>query len=149
MEFRSKIDKFFVGIISITVFIILGVFLFPLLLDYDRTSIDTITVLSLCVLSIGVLLWSAFSIKYVLYNDHLFVKGGLFKSRIPYEDITRISPTTEIFTGYRLLSSKQGIELFYKSATLGSVKISPKDIDLFIFELEKRAPNVQIDKITQ
>ncbi|EPD52687.1 PH domain-containing protein [Paenisporosarcina sp. FSL H8-0542] len=149
MEFSSKIDKFFVGIISITVFIILGVFLFPLLLDYDRTSIDTITVLSLCVLSIGVLLWSAFSIKYVLYNDHLFVKGGLFKSRIPYEDITRISPTTEIFTGYRLLSSKQGIELFYKSATLGSVKISPKDIDLFIFELEKRAPNVQIDKTTQ
>lgn len=149
MKFSSKIDKFFVGIISITVFIILGVFLFPLLLDYDRTSIDTITVLSLCVLSIGVLLWSAFSIKYVLYNDHLFVKGGLFKSRIPYEDITRISPTTEIFTGYRLLSSKQGIELFYKSATLGSVKISPKDIDLFIFELEKRAPNVQIDKITQ
>lgn len=149
MEFRSKIDKFFVGIISITVFIILGVFLFPLLLDYDRTSIDTITVLTLCVLSIGVLLWSGFSIKYVLYNDHLFVKGGLFKSRIPYEDITRVSPTTEIFTGYRLLSSKQGIELFYKSATLGSVKISPKDIDLFIFELEKRAPNVQIDKTTQ
>ncbi|MGE6488017.1 PH domain-containing protein [Paenisporosarcina sp. NPDC076898] len=149
MEFRSIIDKFFVGIISITVFIILGVFLIPLLLDYDRTSIDTITVLSLCVLSIGVLLWSAFSIKYVLFNDHLFVKGGLFKSRIPYEDITRISPTTEIFTGYRLLSSKQGIELFYKSATLGSVKISPKDIDLFIFELEKRASNVQIDKITQ
>lgn len=149
MEFHSKIDKFFVGIISITVFIILSVFLIPLLLDYDRTSIDTITVLSLCVLSIGILLWSAFSIKYVLYNDHLFVKGGLFKSRIPYEDITRISPTTEIFTGYRLLSSKQGIELFYKSATLGSVKISPKDIDLFIFELEKRAPNIQIDKITQ
>lgn len=149
MKFSSKIDNFFVGIISITVFIILSVFLFPLLLDYDRTSIDTITVLSLCVLSIGLLLWSAFSIKYVLNNDHLFVKGGLFKSRIPYEDITRISPTTEIFTGFRLLSSKQGIELFYKSATLGSVKISPKDIDLFIFELEKRAPNVQIDKITQ
>lgn len=132
--------------ISITLFVILAVFIIPLSLDNERTIIDTIVVMSLCVLSIGFILWSAFSIKYVFYQDHLFVKGGLFRSRIPYEEITRISTTKEIFTGYRLLSSKVGIEIFYKSSSLGSVKISPKDIELFISEIKKRCPNVQLDK---
>ncbi|MEH7249470.1 PH domain-containing protein [Neobacillus niacini] len=132
-------------IISITLFVILAVFIIPLSLDKERTIIDTIIVLSLCVLSIGFILWSAFSIKYVFYQDHLFVKGGLFRSRIPYEEITRILTTKEIFTGYRLLSSKDGIEIYYKSSSLGSVKISPKDIELFISEIKKRCPNVHFD----
>ena len=145
MEFRSKVDKFFVVTISITIVVILAVFIIPLSLDHNRTITDVIIVLSLCILSIGFILWSAFSIKYVFYQDHLFVKGGPFKSRIPYEEITRISTTTEIFTGYRLLSSKDGIELGYKSASLGSVKISPKDLDLFISEIKQRCPTVQIN----
>ncbi|MEH7112475.1 PH domain-containing protein [Neobacillus niacini] len=132
--------------ISITLFVILAVFIIPLSLDKERTIIDTIIVLSLCVLSIGFILWSAFSIKYVFYQDHLFVKGGLFRSRIPYEEITRILTTKEIFTGYRLLSSKDGIEIYYKSSSLGSVKISPKDIEIFISEIKKRCPNVHFDK---
>lgn len=60
--------------ISITLFVILAVCIIPLSLDNERTIIDTIVVLSLCVLSIGFILWSAFSIKYVFYQDHLFVK---------------------------------------------------------------------------
>ncbi len=131
--------------ISITLFVILAVFIIPLSLDNERTVTDTIVVLSLCVLSIGFIMWSAFSIKYAFYQDHLFVKGGFFRSRIPYKEITRISTTKEIFTGYRLLSSKDGIEIFYKSSSLGSVKISPKDIELFISEIRQRCPNVQLD----
>lgn len=146
MLFHSKVDNFFVVTISIMLFVILAIFIIPLSLDSERTIIDTIVVLSLCILSIVFILWSAFSVKYVFYQDHLFVKGGIFRSRIPYEEITRISTTKEIFTGYRLLSSKDGIEIFYKSSTLGSVKISPKDIELFISEIKKRCPNVQIDK---
>ncbi|WP_394234729.1 PH domain-containing protein [Niallia oryzisoli] len=145
MLFRSKIDNFFIVTISIALFIILAVFIIPLSLDNERTIIDTIVVLSLCVLSMVFILWTAFSIKYVFYQDHLFVKGGLFRSRIPYEEITRISTTKEIFTGYRLLSSKDGIEIFYKSSSLGSVKISPKDIERFISEIKKRCPGVQLD----
>ncbi len=61
--------------------------------------------------------------------------------------MTRISTTNDIFTGYRLLSSKNGIEIFYKSASLGSVKISPKDVELFISELKQRCPTIQIDKL--
>ncbi|MCM3782005.1 PH domain-containing protein [Neobacillus mesonae] len=136
MMFRSKIDNFFVVTISITLLVLLAVFIIPLSVDNERSIIETIVVLSLCALSVGFILWSAFSIKYVFYQDHLFVKGGPFRSRISYEEITRISTTKEIFTGYRLLSSKDGIEIFYKSSSWGSVKISPSDIERFISEIK-------------
>ncbi|MGX9134221.1 PH domain-containing protein [Rummeliibacillus sp. JY-2-4R] len=145
MKFRSKIDHYFVVVISITIIVILAVFLLPLIFDHERRITDTIIVLSLCVLTVGFVLWTAFSNIYVFYQDYLLVKGGLFQSRIPYEEIIRISPTKEILTGYRLLSSNDGLELFYKTAILGSVKISPKDKELFISEIKKRCPNAQID----
>lgn len=145
MEFRSKIDKYFIVTISIACLVILAVFIIPLSLDNDKTTTDIIIVLALCTLSVGFILWTSFSIKYVFYPDHLLVKGGLFNSRIPYDNITRISPLKEIFTGYRLLSSKEGIELFYTSAALGSVKISPKDSEAFITEIKRHCPTVLIE----
>jgi hypothetical protein len=71
------------------------------------------------------------------------VKGGPFKSRIPYEEITKVSPTREIFTGYRILSSRDAIEIFYKTAFMGSVKISPKEQKRFMIELEKHCPHIR------
>ncbi|MBD3107568.1 PH domain-containing protein [Bacillus sp. AGMB 02131] len=51
---------------------------------------------------------------------------SFYRRRIS-QTITKASSTKDIFFGYRILSSKQGIEIFYKSATLGSVMISPKN----------------------
>lgn len=73
----------------------------------------------------------------------MLVKGEPFRSRISYENITKFSPTTEKFIGYKLLSSKNAIEIFYKTAALGNVKISPRDKSDFIVALKKRCPNVQ------
>lgn len=146
VEFRSKIDKHFVIILSFAVLLVLAVFLIPLFLDDKKTTIDTLIVLTICMLTIGFILWTTFSVKYIFREDHLFVKAGLFRSRIPYEKITKVSPTTEIYTGYRLLSSKYALEIFYETAVLGSVKISPKDRELFISELKKRCPKIQFVK---
>ncbi|MEK9198076.1 PH domain-containing protein [Ureibacillus sp. FSL E2-3493] len=142
MEFRSKVDNFFVVVISITLFIIMAVLLIPLILDNDKTLVDVIIVLSLCFLSIAFILWTSFSIKYIFNPDTLLVKGGLFKTCIPYEDITKLTETTEIFTGYRVLASKDSLEIFYKKGILGSVKISPTDKKRFVSELKKRCPNL-------
>ncbi|UOQ50583.1 PH domain-containing protein [Gracilibacillus caseinilyticus] len=90
------------------------------------------------------ILWCAFSVKYVFYQEYLFIKGGPFKSRISYEKITKVSPAKDIFTGYRVLSSRDGIEIFYITAVLGSVKISPEEKKEFITELTKRCPSVQV-----
>lgn len=146
MVFRSKIDSFFIFIISFSILVICGVLLIPLFIDETRTILDTVIVFSLLIICVGVLIWSVFSIKYVFYDDHLLVKGGPFRSRILYQDITMVSPTKDIFTGYRLLSSTNGIEIFYKSGLLGSVKISPKEKELFLSELKKRCPNAIIQE---
>lgn len=96
----DKIDKHFIVTISIACLVILAVFIIPLSVDNERTRTDILIVLSLCVLSVGFILWIPFTIKYVFYPDHLLVKGGPFKSRIPYDKITRISPSKRNF--YRL-----------------------------------------------
>nr|WP_231784159.1 PH domain-containing protein [Lentibacillus sp. JNUCC-1] len=75
----------------------------------------------------------------------MYIKGGPFRSRIAYKDITRVSPSHDVFTGYRVLSSRDGLELFYTTGLMGSVKISPEDQGMFLKELQERAPDVQID----
>ncbi|NWO12663.1 MULTISPECIES: PH domain-containing protein [Virgibacillus] len=70
-------------------------------------------------------LWCVLSIKYVFYQDYLSVKGGPFRSRIAYESITKVSATSTIFSGYRLLSSRDAIEISY--TIFVSVKVSLRD----------------------
>ena len=91
---------------------------------------------------ISFILWTGFSVKYVFYQDYLLIKGGPFRSRIPYENITKVSPTTAIFTGHRISSSRDGLEIFNKTTFLGSIKISPKNKEEFIAELKKRCQRI-------
>jgi|SRR5690625_2634968 len=144
MVFRSKVDAFFSNFMLIVVLIIGAGIFWPLFLE-GRTDLPVVLILTLIFLIvISFILWTAFSVKYVFYQDYLFVKGGPFRSRIPYENITKVSLTTAIFTGYRILSLRDGLELFYKTAVLGSIKNSPKDRRKFITELKKWCPNIQI-----
>ncbi|WP_229672487.1 PH domain-containing protein [Pullulanibacillus camelliae] len=55
--------------------------------------------------------------------------------------ISKISPSSNIFSGYRLLSSRTALEITYDAALLGSVKISPKERALFLKKLKKRCPH--------
>lgn len=81
--------------------------------------------------------WMLFSLKYVLYQDHLYVRGDPFRFKIKYEDIYQIEKTKNIFVENCLLSSKQAVAISYRGL-LGDVKISPKNRDLFIEELTER-----------
>lgn len=116
--------------------------LYFLNVQQDSSVVLILTIIFL--VSTGFVLWTKLSIKYVFEQDDLFIKGGPFRARIPYENIIKISPTTAVFTGFRVLSSKDAIEIFYKKAVLGSVKISPKNKDEFISELNKRSPHLSL-----
>ncbi|UOQ86579.1 PH domain-containing protein [Gracilibacillus salinarum] len=146
MVFRSKVDTFFVSFISIAVLIIGLACFFPLFLEGGSELPVAVILILIFLMVTGFILWCAFSVKYVFYQEYLFIKGGPFKSRISYEKITKVSPTKDIFTGYRVLSSRDGIEIFYTKAVLGSVKISPKEKKEFITELTKRCPRVQVQE---
>lgn len=143
MVFRAKVDRFFVIFIASMVLLLAVVTMWPLLLDEGRDLLGVLIMIAVFLLSTGMILWCLVGIKYVLNEDYLLVKGGPFRSRIAYEKITKITATKDIFTGYRLLSSRDGIEIFYQTAWLGSVKISPKDRELFLSKLRERCPNLQ------
>ncbi|MEI4769446.1 PH domain-containing protein [Psychrobacillus sp. FJAT-51614] len=147
MVFRSKVDIFFNTFIFLVVLIMGAIsLLFPQFI-YEETSLSIVIIMSaIFIISVGFMLWYVISIKYVFYEDYLLIKGGPFRSKIPYQNITKVSPTTDRFTGYRISSSDNGLELFYKSATFGSIKIVPKDRKEFITELRKRCPNTQIQE---
>ncbi|MCF6136571.1 PH domain-containing protein [Pseudalkalibacillus berkeleyi] len=145
MKFKTKYDKTFRVIISITFIIILVSFLLPLFFESGRKPYNTLIVLSLFILTVGLLLWTLISIQYVFRENHLFVKAGPIRSRIAYEDITKVSPTRQILSGYRLLTSMDAIEIHYHSGLLGSVKVSPREQDRFISELKKRSPHMKVE----
>jgi len=116
MVFRSKVDAFFRIFMLIVVLIIGAGSFFPLFIEEVRNELAAVLILTLIFLIlISFILWTCFSVKYIFYQDYLFIKGGPFRSRIPYEDITKVSPTTAIFTGHRILSSRDGLEIFNKT----------------------------------
>ncbi|WP_456278893.1 PH domain-containing protein [Bacillus sp. AK128] len=144
MIFRSKIDTFFINFMSVVVLVIAVVSFFPLFVE-GGTQLAVVLILSSTFLIVSsLILWTAFSVKYIFYHDYLLIKGGPFRSQIHYENITKVTPTTDIFTGYRILSSRDALELFNKTTLFGSVKVSPKAKREFINELKTRCPNVKI-----
>lgn len=146
MIFHTRIDAFFLSVMTITVLIIGSVCFLPLFVDPSITPWGIVILLSLFSITVGFMIWILFSIRYIVDEDDLLVKGGPFKSRIAYKDITKVSPTRDIYTGYRLLTARKALEIFYTSGTLGSVKISPKDQERFLAEIEKRCPHVRMNQ---
>ncbi|WP_213412449.1 PH domain-containing protein [Xylanibacillus composti] len=69
----------------------------------------------------------------------------LFRSKISYKDITKITRQPSIWMGYRLIFSRDAIEVHYKTGFMGSVVISPKHQEEFITELLKRNPNIRVE----
>lgn len=145
MTFKSKIDLPF-GItmfISIAVLAIAG--FFPFFID-EAVDFWSVTILLAATLpAILLLILMTFNTRYTFYNDYLHAKALFFGSKIPYRDIYKVQPTANFISGYRIMTSKDGLEIHSRSIGFGSVKISPQNKDLFIEELKNRAPHVRYE----
>ncbi|WP_058308878.1 PH domain-containing protein [Gracilibacillus massiliensis] len=138
MIFRSKMDRTVKIFLTVVIFILAGVTLVPILF-ISKVPLEAIIILSMTfLLSVILIFWPFLQIKYILSEQYLLIIGGPVRSKIPYENITKITDNHDIWTGYRILSSKNGIEIFYKSGFWGSIKISPENKQKFISELVKR-----------
>lgn len=145
MVYQGKTNIFFTIIMFLLVWIFGAISLLPFI-----TSLSTVFIMSTAfIVSVVFIFWYANSIKFVFCENYLLVKGGPFKSKIPYQSITKVSPTTDKYTGYLISSSDKGLEIFYKTAANGSVKILPEDKMKFVLELKKRCPNAQIPQNQQ
>lgn len=144
MVFYSKRDTSFVTLIIVAIMVIAVVTILPMFLEDSNDLVIILTLLGTFFLSSGFILWASLTIKYVFYSDYLYIKGGPFRSKIPYDEITRVRSTSNMLIGYRILSSADGIEIFYKKALFGSVKISPEKKETFIKILQNKCPDLNV-----
>lgn len=146
MTFKSKRDRTFISFISVAVVIIGLSTLLPAVFELFFTKSPDMTAVwitvGLFLLCAGFIVWISFDIEYTFTDEYLFVRGGLFRSKIPYEDITKVNQTSNILVGYRILSSKDALEIHYKKALMGSVIISPKEQATFLQVLSEKAPHI-------
>jgi uncharacterized membrane protein YdbT with pleckstrin-like domain len=144
MIFKTKRDSFFVVFYFIILIIINAVFIIPIFFVEDTKAIDYFIVFTLDLIITGFMIWVMIDMSYEFKEDYLLVKCGIIRSKIRYIDITKLTMNTNIWVGYRVLSSRDAIELHYKTGLLGSVKISPEQKELFIEELQKRNKLINI-----
>lgn len=150
LVFKSKRDKTFFRMIIAAIVVVALVILVPAIYELffaeERDMLAVIITTILFLLCAGFIVWISFDIEYTFTENYLFVRGGPFRSKIPYEDIIKVNPTSNILVGYRVLSSKYALEIHYKKALLGSVIISPEKQELFLQVLVEKAPHIHLMK---
>lgn len=150
MTFKSKRDRTFTRLITVGVIVVALATLLPVVFELFVMEVpDMVAVWIMGVLFLlceGFILWISFDIEYTFKDDYLFVRGGPIQSKIPYEVITKVNPTSHILVGYRILSSKDALEIHYKKSMLGSIIISPEEQDDFLKVLFGKAPHIRLWK---
>ncbi|WP_391119042.1 PH domain-containing protein [Psychrobacillus sp. L3] len=150
MTFKSKRDRTFMILIMMASALIAMATLLPVVIELffmEAPDMKAVWItLVLFLLCEGFILWVSLDIEYTFKEDYLFVRGGLFRSKIPFEDITKVNPTSNILVGYRILSSTDALEIHYKKAFMGSVIISPENREEFLKVLLEKAPHIHFVK---
>ncbi len=144
MVFRSQKDRSFFLLIGISITIVALVTILPIFLASNVTIEAAIILIGTLLLSVGLIIWPFMNMQYVLHTNFLLVKGGPFRSKILYKDIVAVEDNHDILTGYRILASKDSLEIIYRGGIWGSVKISPVKKQVFINELLKRNESIKI-----
>lgn len=151
MKFRSKIDRTFKMMMSVALVIVALATLWPVAYELFYTNspeyLAIWIMVALFVVCASFLLWITIDIHYTFYDDYLFVKGGPFRSEIKYKDMTKVNKSSNILVGYRILSSKDALEIHYKSALMGSIIISPDNQENFLKVLFEKAPHITLVRV--
>lgn len=141
--YKSKIDKTMLGLGIVLTLLLCGMYVLSLVFMTD--SVFGRVIEFIIMLAMLVLVWSTYWIKYEFKSGYLYIRSGIFRSKIPYQSITRVSIADYIFLGYRAMASQEAIEVFYPQGIWGSVKISPEYMEGFLITLKEHCPNVKID----
>ncbi|MBA2875128.1 PH domain-containing protein [Thermaerobacillus caldiproteolyticus] len=145
MYFPSKKDIWMAIIIwlSIFVFIIppifaiepIGVIMLPSILNNKLITMIIMIVPAL------LLSWIWFDTGYKIEESKIMVKSGPYRKTINIKEISSVRTTKNPFAAPALSMDK--IEINYGNFEI--VTISPKNKDEFIYQLQKRNPEIQID----
>lgn len=147
MTFKSKIDLSFSIMMFISIVAVAAAGFFPFFLDNPVPLSAAVIIFVIIIPIILLLILMTFNTRYTFHDDYLHAKSVIFGSKIPYRDIFKVHPTSNFISGYRMMTSKDGIEIHSRSIAFGSLRISPENKSLFIEELKKRAPHADYQDI--
>ncbi|TCP58112.1 PH (Pleckstrin Homology) domain-containing protein [Tumebacillus sp. BK434] len=91
------------------------------------------------VATMALILW-LFNTYYEFRENELYIKGGPFRWRIPYQQIRSVRKTRSIISGPALSLDRMEIR-----STYDSVLISPEREAEFLAELKKRSPQLRTE----
>ncbi|GET46269.1 PH domain-containing protein [Capnocytophaga felis] len=134
--YKSEVDKFLFGIVIAITF-------FPLIfLLYESTSFSDTIILAIIILLSALLLGNCiWGIRYIIDQKQLIIKAGfLYKVKIDIETIRKIRKSNSILSSPA--ASFDRIEILYNK--YDDILISPKDRTVFISDLLKINPNIEI-----
>ncbi len=144
--FKSKRDLRFNLMTLVIIGLSASIFVVPAIKMYMNHEVTTgllLTVIFGLLLTVGCG-WICLNIRYTLREKHLTIKAGFIKTDIPYDEIHKLAKTKQYLSGFRVLSSFDGIDVIHKH---GEVKISPANKQLFIDELLKRCTNLKLENL--
>lgn len=136
MKYKAKVDKW----ISLTIYFVIITTWIPII---SIPSPEVIYYAGFAVLFSVFMLWILISAYYELTQDHVYCKIGPFFSRIYYDKIKSVKKTDSLLSSMALSRKRIEIKVHNKGFILGTTHISPINRDQFIYELEKRCPNLE------
>jgi hypothetical protein len=80
-------------------------------------------------------------ITYTLTSNHLVIRAGVFRSRLPYDTITAVYPTRNPLSSPALSLDRTRID---HTGRFGFALISPESRERFMRDLAERAPHLRI-----
>ncbi|MGN7477798.1 PH domain-containing protein [Solibacillus silvestris] len=132
MIFKSKVD-IWMGAIFIAV---------PLAMIYGVITEPDAILMLITALIIVLFATLFFGTKYIIEDKVLIIYGGIFKKRIPIEQIRSLRPSKNPFSAPAL--SLDRIEITFDDPYSGITLVSPKDKEAFVKKLLEVNPNIKL-----
>lgn len=130
-SFRSKVDAWLVAVLALSL-------AFPLVLAvalFRSTPEASVACLISAAFEAVLIALVAVPCRYVLETDHLFIRSGLLKWRIPYKEITSVALSRNPLSSPAL--SLDRVEIGHRG---GFIRVSPLERDEFVGLLQRRLP---------
>lgn len=135
--YKSKCDRWLIAVLLISPLILL----YALIEVTQRGQVPAIIIVSLALLmNLGIYAFFIYPLYYRLDSDHLLIRYGICRKRIPYDQIMSAYPSMNPINSPAL--SLDRLAITYGQAE-DLILISPKQRDSFLAELAIRANLIQ------
>lgn len=129
-NFKTRVDTWLIVVLVAPMLLVvaLGIYLFP------QFPSEALLCWGTLLFSMAIIAIVGFPCHYTLEGDHLLIRSGVVRYRIPYTTITQVEKSNSIWSGPAW--SLQRVKISYGDRKF--ILVSPQDRDGFIQALQTR-----------